>query len=96
MIENDCYQSPKSLSDQVLENISKEELIQKWKQLDKYRLNLEERERKNLAELTKLKNIILMNYVSSKEIELGVGCFIQMTFRKVLKKSLNLNIFHNK
>lgn len=72
MFENE-NDRPKSLEDAELEALSKEELIKSWKELNKYRLGLEEREKKNLNELVKLKNIILMNYVSSKEIELTVS-----------------------
>lgn len=64
---------PKSLPDSVLESLSREELIEAYKQVDKYRAGLEERERKNLTELGKLKNIILMNYVTAKQIEIGVS-----------------------
>lgn len=63
---------PKSLGETDLAAVNKDELIQAYKQLDKYRLSIEEREKKNLMELTKLKNIILMNYVTTKEIELSV------------------------
>ena len=63
---------PKSLGETDLASLNKDELVQAYKQLDKYRLSIEEREKKNLMELTKLKNIILMNYVTTKEIELGV------------------------
>lgn len=63
---------PKSMSDAQLDEMSKDELVKLFKQLDKYRLGIEEREKKNLMELTKLKNIILMNYVTTKEIELSV------------------------
>jgi hypothetical protein len=72
MFENE-NDRPKPLEDAELEVLSKEELIKSWKDLNKYRLGLEEREKKNLNELVKLKNIILMNYVSSKEIELTVS-----------------------
>ena len=72
MFENE-NDRPKPLEDAELEALSKEELIKSWKELNKYRLGLEEREKKNLNELVKLKNIILMNYVSSKEIELTVS-----------------------
>lgn len=72
MFENE-NDRPKPLEDSELEALSKEELIKSWKELNKYRLGLEEREKKNLNELVKLKNIILMNYVSSKEIELTVS-----------------------
>ena len=72
MFENE-NDRPKPLEDAELEALNKEELIKSWKELNKYRLGLEEREKKNLNELVKLKNIILMNYVSSKEIELTVS-----------------------
>ena len=72
MFENE-NDRPKPLEDAELEALSKEELIKSWKELNKYRLGLEEREKTNLNELVKLKNIILMNYVSSKEIELTVS-----------------------
>jgi len=73
-----------SLTDDELEKIDKDDLVQKWKQLEAYTKNLEvsmkETESKLKAkyfEITKLKNIMLMNYVSSKEIESTVSknCF---------------------
>ena len=69
MIEN--VEKP-ALKDEDLDNMSREEIISSYKQLKNYTNNLEEREKKNLFELAKLKNIILMNYVSSKEFESSV------------------------
>jgi hypothetical protein len=57
------------LTDSELENLSKEDLKSKWNQLQDYIDSLEERNKINMYELAKLKNIILMNYVSSKEFE---------------------------
>lgn len=54
------------------EKFTKEELIFKFKELKEYTEELEQKEKKNLLELAKLKNIILMNYISSKEPELSV------------------------
>ena len=69
-----------TLTDDDIEKLGKDELVQKWKQLEAYTKNLEmsakETESKLKAkyfEVTKLKNIMLMNYVSSKEIESTVG-----------------------
>lgn len=64
---------PEALSDEYLDTLSKEELVLKLKKMQKYTTSLEEREKKNLMELTKLKNIILMNYVSAKELESSVN-----------------------
>lgn len=61
------------LTDKELETMSKEDLAAKWKQLDKYTSNLEEKHQTNLAELVRVKNIILMNYISSKEMESAVS-----------------------
>ena len=57
------------LSDEQLDSLSREELKLKWKQLQSYTDTLEETNKNNLYELVKMKNIILMNYVSSKEFE---------------------------
>ena len=69
-----------SLTDEELEKLTKEDLVLKWKQLENYtkniEVNLKETESKLKAkyfEITKLKNIMLMNYVSSKELESTVN-----------------------
>jgi hypothetical protein len=56
------------LSDHELDNLSRDDLKTKWKQLQDYVDSLEEKNKLNLYELVKLKNIILMNYISSKEL----------------------------
>ena len=68
------------LADDELKQISKDDLVIKWKQLDAYTNNLEvnskELESKlkaKLYEVTRLKNIMLVNYVSSKELESTVN-----------------------
>lgn len=68
------------LTNEELEKITKEDLVSKWKQLETYTKNLEvtlkETESKlkvKYFEITKLKNIMLMNYVSSKELESTVN-----------------------
>jgi hypothetical protein len=61
------------LTDSELNNLSRDNLKAKWHQLQNYIDILEERNKINLYELAKLKNIILMNYVSSKELESTVN-----------------------
>ena len=68
------------LTDDEIKQISKDDLVIKWKQLDAYTNNLEvnskELESKlkaKLYEVTRLKNIMLVNYVSSKELESTVN-----------------------
>ena len=57
------------LSDFDFEKLNKDEFKVKWKQLNDYVDSLEERNMNNLHELAKLKNILLINFVSSKEYE---------------------------
>lgn len=88
----DSFVKP-NFADEELEKFSKEDLLHVLKQFKGYTSYLEEKEKKNLFELGKLKNIILMNYVSSKELESTVNI-------RVLNQSTFLNysktIFFNK
>ena len=74
MLEEDTKKS--SLTDEQLELMSHRELIKEWKKMELYanslEINLKECESKlktKTHELNKLKNVILMNYVSTKELE---------------------------
>ncbi|RNA33063.1 pre-mRNA-splicing regulator WTAP [Brachionus plicatilis] len=55
------------IGDFELENLTKDELIAEYRKLSAYATGIEEREKKQLMEIAKLKNIILMNYANSKE-----------------------------
>jgi len=61
------------LNDDQLMQLSKEEIIENYKQLhSKYenlQLKYQQNEKNKLFEIAKLKNLILMKYVSSKEQE---------------------------
>ena len=61
------------LNDAELDSLSREELKSKWKQLQSYIDTVEDKNKQNLYELVKLKNIILTNYISSKEFESTVS-----------------------
>ena len=78
------------LTDEQLVLISKDDLIHKWRQLERYANDLEARCEQTIQEnkkklnqieiaksfeIAKLKNIILMKYVSSKEQESTVSLY---------------------
>jgi hypothetical protein len=74
MLEEDAKKS--LFTDEQLEQMSQKELIEEWKKMELYanslEINLKECESKlktKTHELNKLKNVILMNYVSTKELE---------------------------
>lgn len=78
------------LNDDQLMQLSKEEIIENYKQLhSKYenlQLKYQQNEKNKLFEIAKLKNLILMKYVSSKEQESIVSLSdIKKTKRKFLK-----------
>ena len=64
---------PIFLNDEQLAKISKEDLVNNYKQLQNYIETLktknQQNEKEKLFEIAKLKNLILMKYVSSKEQE---------------------------
>ena len=83
------------LTDEQLVQISKDELILKWRQLERYANDLEARCEQTLQEnkkklnqieiaksfeIAKLKNIILTKYVSSKEQESTVSIHMFIMF----------------
>lgn len=55
------------IADFELEKLTKEELVAQYRKLSTYTTSIEEREKKQLMEIAKLKNIILMNYANSRE-----------------------------
>ena len=65
--------SPANLNDDELLQLSKDDIIKHYKQLQsKYeslQLKYQQNEKKQSFEIAKLKNLILMKYVSSKEQE---------------------------
>ena len=94
-----------SLTDQQLTTITKDELILKWKDLIKFtddqrlkfkqtladkQAELDEINTKKSLEIAKLKNIILMKYVSSKEQE-STNQFQQSTALKSHQEQTELS-----
>ena len=90
------------LSDEQLAQISKEELVNKFKQLQKYTDSLKAKfeqssreSEKKLAqldqskslEIAKLKNVILMKYMASKETEANVILNFILTIFLFLKET---------
>ena len=78
MIFDEPNERPKLSADE-LEKIDLPTLIEKWNKLNKYVNGLESENeecilklKKTQIELAKLKNVLLMNYVSTKEIESNV------------------------
>jgi hypothetical protein len=65
------------LADEQLEVLNKEELVAKWRLLNSYVDSLENKlasvESQKSLEIAKLKNIIIMKYISSKQLESTVN-----------------------
>jgi len=78
MISDELNPRPK-LSEDELKKIDFPHLVEKWHQLNSYANNLElENEecnsklKKTQIDLAKIKNVLLMNYISTKEIDSNV------------------------
>lgn len=65
------------IGDFELEKLTKEELIEQYRKLLAYTTGIEEREKKQLMEIAKLKNIILMNYANSKDSDGNVNILLK-------------------
>jgi hypothetical protein len=94
---DESYERPK-LSEEELKKIDLPNLIEKWNKLNQY-VNFLESEneicslklKKTQFELAKLKNVLLMNYISTKQIDSNVKL---CQFKLILKKKQpNLNLF---
>ncbi len=91
MLENN-EERPANLTDLELEQLSKEELITKWKQMQFYAQHLQKQNTDYLTqlngksfEIAKLKNLILMRQVSSF-CSILCRCFLQ-TCKAILSGS---------
>lgn len=73
----DINERPPDLNDQELAEISKEELVVKWKQMQLYVTGLESTYRQNRFELAQLRNVLLTTTQSfTNELDVGNNLFI--------------------
>lgn len=79
-----------NISDLEFEKLTREELIAQYRKLSAYTTSIEEREKKHLMEIAKLKNIILMNYANPKEFEANV-----FFFKKRMNKKFKFHLESN-
>ena len=87
MLETTSIGRPR-LADEQLEVLNKEELVAKWRLLNSYVDSLENKlasvESQKSLEIAKLKNIIIMKYISSKQLESTVNITVFNFFHAFL------------
>jgi len=97
MLETTSIDRPR-LADEQLEVLNKEELVAKWRLLNSYVDSLENKlasvESHKSLEIAKLKNIILMKYISSKQLESTVNKTENIFFTRFWLNQRILSIFN--
>ncbi len=97
MLETTSIDRPR-LADEQLQVLNKEELVAKWRLLNSYVDSLENKlasvESQKSLEIAKLKNIILMKYISSKQLESTVNKTENIFFTRFWLNQRILSIFN--